>query len=105
VTAECLRSGSETLACAVSRFMLRDWVQGRFGDKLATINAGIEREGAFNLFSLRLVPVFPFFVINLLMGAHPHAAVDLFLGVADRHAGRDRGLCQCRQAKGEPDVR
>jgi hypothetical protein len=68
VTAECLRSGSETLACAVSRFMLRDWVQGRFGDKLATINAGIEREGAFNLFSLRLVPVFPFFVINLLMG-------------------------------------
>ncbi len=57
-----------TLACVVSRFLLQDWVQGKFGDKLATINAGIEKEGAFYLFSLRLVPVFPFFVINLLMG-------------------------------------
>ena len=57
-----------TLACAVSRYLLRDWVQARFGDKLAAINAGIEKEGAFYLFSLRLVPVFPFFVINLLMG-------------------------------------
>jgi len=57
-----------TLACAVSRFLLQDWVQGKFGDKLATINAGIAKEGAFYLFSLRLVPVFPFFVINLLMG-------------------------------------
>lgn len=57
-----------TLACVVSRFLLRDWVQGKFGDKLAMINAGIEKEGAFYLFSLRLVPVFPFFVINLLMG-------------------------------------
>ncbi len=57
-----------TLACAVSRFLLRDWVQGKFGDKLAAVNAGIEKEGAFYLFSLRLVPVFPFFVINLLMG-------------------------------------
>lgn len=57
-----------TLACLVSRFFLREWVQGRFGDKLATINTGIEKEGAFYLFSLRLVPIFPFFVINLLMG-------------------------------------
>ncbi|MBI5551835.1 MAG: TVP38/TMEM64 family protein [Desulfobacterales bacterium] len=60
-----------TLACAGSRFLLRDWVQGKLGDKLATINAGIEKEGAFYLFSLRLVPVFPFFVINLLMGLTP----------------------------------
>ncbi|MBR9980277.1 MAG: TVP38/TMEM64 family protein, partial [Desulfatitalea sp.] len=60
-----------TLACAVSRFLLRDWVQGKFGDKLAAINAGIEREGAFYLFSLRLVPIFPFFVINLVMGLTP----------------------------------
>jgi uncharacterized membrane protein YdjX (TVP38/TMEM64 family) len=52
----------------VSRFLLRDWVQNKFGDKLRTINDGIEREGAFYLFSLRLVPIFPFFVINLLMG-------------------------------------
>jgi uncharacterized membrane protein YdjX (TVP38/TMEM64 family) len=57
-----------TLACAVSRFLLRDWVQARFGDKLSTINDGIEREGAFYLFSLRLIPIFPFWLINLLMG-------------------------------------
>lgn len=57
-----------TLACLVSRFFLRDWVQSRFGDKLTTINNGIEKEGPFYLFSLRLVPIFPFFVINLLMG-------------------------------------
>jgi uncharacterized membrane protein YdjX (TVP38/TMEM64 family) len=57
-----------TLACFVSRFLLREWVQGKFGDKLATINTGIEKEGAFYLFSMRLVPVFPFFIINLLMG-------------------------------------
>ena len=57
-----------TLACLVSRFLLREWVQNRFGDKLSAINKGIEQEGAFYLFSLRLVPVFPFFVINLLMG-------------------------------------
>jgi uncharacterized membrane protein YdjX (TVP38/TMEM64 family) len=57
-----------TLAFLVSRFLLRDWVQGKFGDKLATINNGMEKEGAFYLFSLRLVPIFPFFIINLLMG-------------------------------------
>jgi uncharacterized membrane protein YdjX (TVP38/TMEM64 family) len=57
-----------TLACAVSRFLLRDWVQNRFSARLEKINSGIEREGAFYLFSLRLVPVFPFFVINLAMG-------------------------------------
>ncbi len=57
-----------TLACLVSRFMLQDWVQNKFGGKLKTINDGIEKEGAFYLFSLRLVPIFPFFVINLLMG-------------------------------------
>ena len=57
-----------TLACLFSRFLLREWVQNKFGDKLVTINAGIEKEGSFYLFSLRLVPIFPFFVINLLMG-------------------------------------
>jgi len=60
-----------TLAFLVSRFVLRDWVQGRFGGRLRPINAGVEREGAFYLFSLRLVPVFPFFVINLVMGLTP----------------------------------
>lgn len=57
-----------TLACLVSRFILHDWVQARFGDKLSTINDGIEREGAFYLFTLRLVPVFPFWLINLVAG-------------------------------------
>jgi len=57
-----------TLACFVSRFILRDWVEGKFGDKLSVINEGIAREGAFYLFTLRLIPVFPFFVINLVMG-------------------------------------
>ena len=57
-----------TIACIVSRFLLRDWVQGRFGDRLETINEGISKEGAFYLFTLRLIPVFPFFIINLLMG-------------------------------------
>jgi len=60
-----------TLAMLVSRFLLRDWVQGRFGDKLKAINAGIEAEGSFYLFSLRLVPIFPFFLINLAMGLTP----------------------------------
>jgi len=57
-----------TLACFVSRFILRDWVQGKLGNKLKTINEGIEREGAFYLFTLRLIPVFPFWLINLVMG-------------------------------------
>ena len=57
-----------TLACFLARFVLRDWVQGKFGDRLGPINRGIEREGAFYLFSLRLVPIFPFFVINLVFG-------------------------------------
>ncbi|MFO7543429.1 MAG: FAD-dependent oxidoreductase [Thiobacillus sp.] len=57
-----------TLAFLVSRFLLRDWVQSRFGSRLAAINAGMAKDGAFYLFTLRLVPVFPFFIINLVMG-------------------------------------
>ena len=60
-----------TLAFLTSRFLLRDWVQQRFGDKLRPINEGIAREGGFYLFALRLVPAFPFFVINLVMGLTP----------------------------------
>jgi pyruvate/2-oxoglutarate dehydrogenase complex dihydrolipoamide dehydrogenase (E3) component/uncharacterized membrane protein YdjX (TVP38/TMEM64 family) len=56
------------LAFLASRFVLRDWVEARFGQRLADINAGVNREGAFYLFSLRLIPVVPFFLINLLMG-------------------------------------
>jgi uncharacterized membrane protein YdjX (TVP38/TMEM64 family) len=57
-----------TLACFVSRFLLRDWVQKKLGEKITTVNEGIEREGAFYLFTLRLIPIFPFWAINLLMG-------------------------------------
>jgi len=57
-----------TLAFLASRFLLRDWVEARFGQRLADINAGVNREGGFYLFSLRLIPVVPFFLINLLMG-------------------------------------
>ncbi len=60
-----------TLAFLTSRFLLRDAVQSRFGDKLKVINQGIEKEGVFYLFTLRLVPLFPFFAINLLMGLTP----------------------------------
>jgi pyruvate/2-oxoglutarate dehydrogenase complex dihydrolipoamide dehydrogenase (E3) component/uncharacterized membrane protein YdjX (TVP38/TMEM64 family) len=60
-----------TLAFLGSRFFLRDWVQGKFGDKLKAINDGVAKDGAFYLFSLRLIPVVPFFVINLAMGLTP----------------------------------
>lgn len=57
-----------TVAFWTARCLFRDAVHQRFGDRMAAINAGIERDGAFYLFTLRLVPVFPFFIINLLMG-------------------------------------
>ncbi|NIR29485.1 MAG: FAD-dependent oxidoreductase [Gammaproteobacteria bacterium] len=60
-----------TLAFLVSRLLLRDIVQSRFGRSLRAVNEGIRREGAFYLFTLRLVPAFPFFVINLVMGLTP----------------------------------
>ncbi|WP_026036660.1 FAD-dependent oxidoreductase [Limnohabitans sp. Rim47] len=57
-----------TLAFWASRFVLRDWVESRFSQRLADINVGVDKEGAFYLFTLRLIPVVPFFLINLLMG-------------------------------------
>jgi pyruvate/2-oxoglutarate dehydrogenase complex dihydrolipoamide dehydrogenase (E3) component/uncharacterized membrane protein YdjX (TVP38/TMEM64 family) len=60
-----------TLAFLASRFLLRDWVQEKFGAKLKAINDGIANEGAFYLFALRLVPAFPFVAINLLLGLTP----------------------------------
>lgn len=60
-----------TLAFLASRFVLRDTVQRRFGDKLKAINEGVAKDGALYLFTLRLVPLFPFFLINLLMGLTP----------------------------------
>ena len=57
-----------TLAFLSSRFVLRDSIEARFGDRLKTINEGLERDGAFYLFTLRMIPAIPFFVINLVMG-------------------------------------
>ena len=60
-----------TLAFIGARYFLRDWVQNRFQQRLQAINQGVAQDGAFYLFTLRLVPVFPFFLINLLMGLTP----------------------------------
>jgi pyruvate/2-oxoglutarate dehydrogenase complex dihydrolipoamide dehydrogenase (E3) component/uncharacterized membrane protein YdjX (TVP38/TMEM64 family) len=70
-----------TLAFWSARYLLRDWVQARFGDRLKPINDGMARDGAFYLFTLRLVPVFPFFLINLLMGLMPIRSLT-FYGVS-----------------------
>lgn len=57
-----------TLAFLSARFLFRDQVKARFGDRLNVINKGVDKDGALYLFTLRLVPIFPFFVINLVMG-------------------------------------
>jgi pyruvate/2-oxoglutarate dehydrogenase complex dihydrolipoamide dehydrogenase (E3) component/uncharacterized membrane protein YdjX (TVP38/TMEM64 family) len=60
-----------TLAFLASRFLLRDWVQARYGKELRSVNEGFAREGGFYLFTLRLIPAVPFFAINLAMGVVP----------------------------------
>ncbi|MFK7735429.1 MAG: TVP38/TMEM64 family protein [Pirellulaceae bacterium] len=60
-----------TVAFLLSRFFLRDWVQAKFGDRLKAFNENLKREGAFYLFTLRLIPAVPFFVINVVMGLTP----------------------------------
>ncbi len=71
VTVSFASSIGATFAFLTSRFLLRDSIQAKFGDKLRAINQGIEREGAFYLFSIRMVPAFPFFIVNLVMGLTP----------------------------------
>lgn len=68
-----------TLAFLSSRLVLRDWVQNRFASQLVKINEGVEKDGAFYLFSLRLIPVIPFFVINLVMGLTPIRTVSFYV--------------------------
>lgn len=60
-----------TCAFLSSRYLFRDALQKKYGARLKTMNAGIARDGAFYLFTLRVVPLFPFFVINLMMGLTP----------------------------------
>ncbi len=68
-----------TLAFLVARFLLKDYVQKKFGDKFDAVNKGIEKEGAFYLFTLRLVPLFPFFMINFLMALTPIKALTFYI--------------------------
>ena len=68
-----------TLAFLVSRSLLRDWVQDKFGNYLKSFNDGIKKDGAFYLFTLRLIPAVPFFVINLVMGLTPMKTIQFFL--------------------------
>ena len=67
------------LAFLVSRYLLRDRLQARFGKKLAPINDGVQQDGTFYLLTLRLVPVFPFWLVNLLMGLTPIGAGRFYL--------------------------
>jgi len=67
-----------TLAFLAARFLLKDAIETKFGERIRAINEGVRREGAFYLFTLRLVPLFPFFVINLIMGLTPMRVVTFF---------------------------
>ena len=68
-----------TLAFLVSRLLLRDWVQDKFDSYLKSFNEGIEKDGVIYLFTLRLIPAVPFFVINLVMGLTPMKTLSFFL--------------------------
>ncbi|MBA58965.1 MAG: pyridine nucleotide-disulfide oxidoreductase, partial [Gammaproteobacteria bacterium] len=68
-----------TLAMLMVRWLFRDIFENRFSDQLETINSGIEKDGSYYLFSLRMVPIFPFFIINALMGLTKLSAISFFL--------------------------
>ncbi len=87
-----------TLAFLASRFLFRDAIQRKFGDKLRVVNAGVEKDGAFYLFTLRLVPAFPFFLINLAMGLTPMRTAHLLLGEPARDVPRHARVCERRHS-------
>lgn len=68
-----------SLAFLAARYLLRDWVRAKLGERAKTIGAGLERNGAFYLFTLRLIPIVPFFAINLLMGLSPMSVLTFWL--------------------------
>ena len=68
-----------TLAFLAARYLLRDWVHEKLGNRAAAIDEGLRRDGPFFLFSLRLIPVIPFFAVNLLMGLTPVGAGTFYL--------------------------
>ncbi len=67
-----------TLAFLASRYLLRDMITSKFGDKLKVINDGVAKEGGFYLFTMRLIPAFPFFLVNLVMGLTPIKTLTYF---------------------------
>ena len=83
-----------TLAMMASRFVLRDAVQNRFGSQLQRINEGVEKQGAFYLFTLRLVPVVPF-CDQPWDGTDSDWCVDFLLGEPSGHVRRNNRLCEC----------
>ena len=85
-----------TLAFLVSRYLFREAIQGRFADKLTAINRGIDEEGAFYLFTLRLVPIFPVFHHQPGDGPDYHQGIDLLSRQPGRDAGRD---CRLRERR------
>ncbi len=85
-----------SLAFLSSRYLLRDWVKARFGRRIDAIDRGIARDGAFYLLTLRLIPAFPFFLVNLAMGVTAHAASHLRPGQPGGNAARDDRLRQRR---------
>jgi len=68
-----------TLAFLASRYLFNDMIQSKFGEKLKVINEGVKKEGGFYLFSVRLIPAFPFFLVNLIMGLTPIKTLTFFL--------------------------
>ena len=67
-----------TLSFLASRFILKDWVQQKFGKSLDKVNQGIQKDGAFYLFTIRMIPAFPFFIVNLVMGLTPMKIITYF---------------------------
>jgi uncharacterized membrane protein YdjX (TVP38/TMEM64 family) len=68
-----------TISFLIARYLLMDYVQGKYGSKLEAINEGIEKDGAYYLFALRLTPVFPFVLLNILMGVTPMALTTFYI--------------------------
>ena len=91
------------LAMLLSRTLLGEFVQRRFATQLATINEGVARDGAFYLFSLRLIPLFPFFVVNLVLGLTKMPARQFYivsqLGVSEFSAYKKSGYRACTESR------
>jgi uncharacterized membrane protein YdjX (TVP38/TMEM64 family) len=82
-----------TVAFLLSRYLLRDAITKKFGDRLRVFNDALQREGAFYLFTLRLIPAVPFFVINAVMGLTPLASSEILVGQPVRNAAGNGRLC------------